>query len=147
MPDTSDGAVIKWTVHPAKEEPGKASFTIIVILLTSFASYIYMDSLYFSIVAIILLAGGLRKFLFPTTFILSPEGVEIKLLGTSRRQEWSYFKRVIRYENGISLSPFEKPRWLESFRSWYLYKTNKGIEEYIEQCLTIRLRSRNNHGN
>ncbi|MBN1754715.1 hypothetical protein JW877_00740 [bacterium] len=104
---------------------------IVVIILTGIASVIFMNSLYFGFFAMLLLTFGCGRFFFPTTFKLDEEGVTETYLGINKQQPWSYFKRFVEKDNGVFLSPFEKPHWLNRYRAWYIYPKNKKMLDFV----------------
>jgi hypothetical protein len=56
------------------------------------------------------------RWLLPTRYRLTDEGLEVKSLGVTRARPWSEMRRMAVDEAGIFLSPFERPHWLEAYR-------------------------------
>lgn len=131
--------IIEWTSHPAKESPVKTVIALLVVVLMAATAYIYMEGVdlgvYFVFLSILVLVLGLRKYLFPTKYRLTPSGVEKKLMGTTKKKPWGYFERYIKGEDGFYLSPFEESRWLEQFRAWYVKSQDPEVEEYIKRMI------------
>ncbi|MBN2542213.1 hypothetical protein JXI42_05055 [bacterium] len=110
---------------------------IILILITGFVSFLFMESVYFGFFAMIILTFGCGKFFFPSWIELNDSGVTEAYLGMKKSQKWKYFKRYSERKDSIVLSPFEKPHWLERYRAWYIYPKSEKILDFIAKKITL----------
>ncbi|MBM3324789.1 MAG: hypothetical protein FJY66_03895, partial [Calditrichaeota bacterium] len=112
--------IFEWTSHPIREKPRKALLFWVVAGLVLGAVYAAFQELGWVLVAALFLVGSLADFLFPTRYRLTASGIEIRRVFGKVAKKWSDFRRIEVGRNGIFLSPFEKPRWLENYRGLFL---------------------------
>jgi|GEM_PF-478682 len=91
---------------------------------------------------------SLRRFFLPTTYSLDDESVTMTTGGWQKKRKWSEFRNAYFYKVGIRLSPFEKPHFLDGFRSIFLrYGENgqggsKEIERFVKEKISQEKRGR-----
>jgi hypothetical protein len=112
MPPMSDSAPaptaaeLRWTVHPAGRQPGRALGVAGIILLATLLSWRVTGSLFMGLFALLILAGSLRSWFLPRTYVLDGSGAaERGPLCLPRRLGWSEIRRVSKGASGVHLSP------------------------------------------
>jgi uracil-DNA glycosylase len=109
-----------WVCHPAKRNYRTtglvALFIVILVIVVYYATY----SIWFSILAFIILAGSLAGFFLPTRYTLSDDEIVVKTTMQTVRKKWAQFRSYYPDKNGVLLSPFPRPSRLENFRGVYL---------------------------
>ena len=128
---------IVWKVHPLKDNKNKSIllilFLIFIIYLVQFSSHEWI----FTILAIIMLTLALMKYIFPTEYRLSQEGIQIQFLGRTTSRKWSEFQSYYTCPNGIQLSTFPQANRLDSFSGYFLI-TRENREDILS-FLRIKL--------
>jgi hypothetical protein len=128
---------IRWKIHPAGENPGKAVLAIAVILFFLAVIKIVCVEWIYVIISAVVLILSLARFFFPVSFILNNNGIRTTFLGYSRLRQWHEFRRIIEGPKGIHLSPFKKAHILEATRGCYIicpYNKDK-VLEYIKAMI------------
>ena len=116
----SDDPILAWRVHPAQERKGLAILIAILIVVLGLFASVWMANIYWGIFAIVLLFLSLEAFYLPSRFELSEKGVKLHKVFSHMERPWTHFRRVSVDRSGISLSPFRKRNWLESYRAMRL---------------------------
>jgi hypothetical protein len=109
---------LSWTVWPLRKKPALgllalACIAVAVLSVDSITQGIWMPAF-----AALVLVISVAPFFVRTTYHLTSEGVEVVRLGRAQRRAWSAFRRVRSNEEILQLSPFAKPSWLDSYRSY-----------------------------
>ena len=121
-----------WKDRPASKQRGRAIFGYIVIALTGIVIYWASDNnIFFGLISIVLMFLASGRFYFTSHYFADETGFGEKFLGSSRTRKWHEFKRVDIGKNALFLSPFEKPRRLDSFRGIFVPVENDEIKEFI----------------
>jgi hypothetical protein len=115
-----DGPVLAWTVHPMKRKPIISFAVTVFVMLIALVVYGWTQSLWFMMLALVIMLGSLAKFYFPTSFKLSGRGVTVKTTTQTLFKEWSIYRSCYPDKKGILLSPFADPSRLENFRGLYV---------------------------
>ncbi len=111
---------ISWTFFPARDSLRKtvlASAIIVFFLVLILIFY----GLFWFILSAIFLFGSLNAFFLPTHYKLEADTLQIKKAFYTNTRRWSEFRKHYLGKNGILLSPFDKPTFLNNFRGIYLY--------------------------
>ena len=107
--------------RPAGDEPAaKTAALAFAVLFFAFVASLYMDSIYWGVVAALLLLTALRSYFQRTTVTLGEEGLSISRGFMSRRRPWTDFRRVEKDRLGVFLATFDTPSSLDTFRGEYL---------------------------
>ncbi len=107
-----------WRVHPAAERRGVALLVISLILILSILAGFWMQgNFYWSLFAFVVLFLSLEAFFLPSRFELDASGVTVKKPFSRVVRPWDHFRRVGFDRVGITLSPFRRRHWLDSYRS------------------------------
>ena len=121
-----------WSDRPSEKHKGRAIFGYVVIALTAIAVYIGDDdNLILSIFSIFLMILATSRFYFTSHYYADEIGVGEKFFGNSRARKWKEFKRVDVGKSAVFLSPFEKPRRMDSFRVLFIPIPNDEIKRFI----------------
>jgi hypothetical protein len=134
MPETITNEQLEWTIHPLRKDIKKSLFLIILLGLVAILVYFWgaavdkTNAILLTGVSVIILFSSLTKYFFPTHYVLSEEGVEMKTTFGKLTRRWVYFRSFYPDRNGIFLSPFPKKSWLENFRGVYLIFNNNAQE-------------------
>ncbi|MFH1011943.1 MAG: hypothetical protein V1784_12005 [bacterium] len=115
-----DEVIFEWMSHPLRQKPGKALLFWVVSGLVLGAVYAAFQEIGWVLLAALFLVGSLADFLFPTRYRLTTSGIEVRRTLGKTAKKWSDFRRTEFGRNGVFLSPFEKPRWLENYRGLFL---------------------------
>jgi hypothetical protein len=113
---TTENAEITWRVHPAAERKGTAVLVLLLIGGLSVLSAFWMQGVYWGIFAFLVLSLSLESFFLPTRFALRPEGVGVRKLFSRAQRPWSAFRSAWFDRSGVTLSPFSRRHWLETYR-------------------------------
>jgi hypothetical protein len=128
---------LSWTVWPLVRKPALGALALLciagaVLLVASITTGFWMP-----VFSGIVLAVSVAPFFLPTSYRLTPEGVEIVRLGRAERRPWSSFRRVRADDEILQLSPFLKRAWLDSFRSCTLFLdgNRREVVDYAERMV------------
>lgn len=113
-------AILRWRVHLAREHAGKTAVVAGVLVIASAFAYALYGSVLPALVIAFVLVGSLSDFLFPVTYALTESGVRASTPLGLRVMPWNSVKRAYVDDEGIKLSPFDKPSRFEGQRGVYL---------------------------
>ena len=107
-------ASLRWTIHPAADEPGRASLVALAIILAGLLSWRLSGEVWLGLAGTGMIAVAVRAFFLPRTYRLDADGAaEDGPLATPRHLGWDEVRRVSRARFGIHLSPLHSvSRWL-----------------------------------
>jgi hypothetical protein len=125
------GPTLEWVSHPAKRNHKVTIAVSIFLVLLVIIVYALTYSVFFTILAIVILYGSLAAFYFPTRYRLDKNEIMIKTTTQTIRKKWSQYRSYYPDKNGILLSPFVRPSRLENFRGIYI-RFGAGREEVTE---------------
>jgi hypothetical protein len=130
-----DGPTLVWTVHPVKRKPFVSAAVTVFVIVISLIVYSWMQSPWFTILALLIMLGSLAKFYFPTGYKLSARGVTMKTTTQTLFKEWSIYRSCYPDKKGILLSPFAEPSRLENFRGLYVMfeGNNREVTAYCQE--------------
>jgi len=111
---------IRWTIHPARENPKRTLGAVMIILCFSGIVLFSFSSVEWALFSFFILFLSLMRYFIPTSYKLNQLVIESSFLGICKKRKWNEFKRIRSVKGGIFLSPFEKPHRLESFRGVFL---------------------------
>ncbi len=123
---------LEWTSHPWAEDA--LARKVSMVALTAAASLIAADSFdsaWIGLVSAAALAGSMSRYLAPSRYELTDEGIRIAHLGMSRFHPWSRFRRVVRRRDGVFLGTFDVPSRLDIWRGCFL-RCPRGLDEAYE---------------
>jgi hypothetical protein len=134
-PTTTD--VLEWSVHPVRESSGKSAIAIGFPLIAAVLVYLWMRSWFWTLLGVILLFASEFPFFIRTAYRFDSQGVTMNRGGVKINKPWDQVRSYYPDKNGVQLSPYLKPFWMENFRGLYLqYGRHKDeILKYLEQRL------------
>ena len=91
----------------------------VVITALAIAGAIWLSggSLFFGLLALLMMWGSIGPFFTTSRFVVDEAGVEIDSPFLKRRRDWKDIKSYYCDRDGATLSPFAGRSWLESYRS------------------------------
>lgn len=109
-------AELAWRSHPAAERKATAvGVTLLVIALAVLAGF-WMRGVYWGLFAGLVLFLSLEAFYLPTRYELRAAGIQVRKPFSRAEREWGAFRSVWCDPLGVTLSPFGRRHWLESYR-------------------------------
>ncbi|MEP0827256.1 MAG: hypothetical protein HRF51_01930 [bacterium] len=132
------GAVLEWVSHPAKRNMKVTVAVSIFLLILIIIVYALTQSVFFTVLAFVILYASLAAFYFPTRYRLDDKGIEIKTTTQTLRKNWSQYRSFYPDKNGVLLSPFTRPTRLENFRGVYIRFGNnrEDVTSFISRKFT-----------
>lgn len=127
---------LTWVDHPARQAPGRLAITTFVLLIAALALVLIERSVPLALAGLAVLLGAIAPFLLPTRYTLSAQGVSMQSRLSRKHRSWEELRRWQEDRNGILVSPFRQPSWLDDLRSIYL---RGGPKAQIRQILQARL--------
>jgi len=112
---------VVWRFHPAAKEPHKAVFALMVCALFILLVWQQWPSLLLVAVCALVFILALGRFFFPNRYLLDDEGVRVDWFIGGRRLRWEEVKRARFMEDGVFLSPLEKPGIRDSFVGLFIH--------------------------
>jgi hypothetical protein len=110
---------LSWTVHRAKETPGRtAVVSAFILAFVGFSWAVFGPML--GILAVMVLFLALNTYFLPVTYTLTDKGFEVDKRIFTARYEWKQFRRWFRTSGGIVISPFSRKSYLDNFRGVHL---------------------------
>ena len=110
---------LNWTVHRAKETPGKtAVVSAFILAFVGFSWVVFGPTL--GMLAVVVLFLALNTYFLPVTYLLTDKGIEVDKRLFTAHYEWKQFRRWFRTSGGIVVSPFSRRNYLDNFRGVHL---------------------------
>lgn len=119
LPDDTRPTLITWVSHPARREPARAAFAVVVIAVMVVGVTLWVGPI-LGLVALLVMLGSVYGFLFAAQYELDERGITIRTIFGSQRREWSTLRRADVGQRGVHLSPFSTRSWLDGPRGIYL---------------------------
>jgi hypothetical protein len=110
---------MSWTIHRARESPGKTAVAGAFIAGFLVFSYLVFGFL-LALLAAVVLFLALNTYFLPVTYTFTDRGIEIDKRVFTARYEWKQFRRWFRTSGGIVVSPFSRRSYLDNFRGVHL---------------------------
>ncbi|HCF96457.1 MAG: hypothetical protein PHF14_02035 [Verrucomicrobiota bacterium] len=141
-PKVDPRAVIRWTVHPARERWRATVLSLLVIVLLSIAAADFGGSVYWAILAALIMLLQLNRFFFPSHFELDPEGCAAEYpLGVCRSCRWSEVTDFTAGRYGGFLQTGQRRGWLGTHRrglhllfgrqrEWVIGEIRRALQEW-----------------
>ncbi len=115
-PHSGDAEALEWSVHLARRN--RRMLPGVILALISACSLVTM--LFCSpipgIVAVLLLIGSIKEYLFPIYFRVSAVGVASRSFGSEFALAWTDVRRGILERKQLTLTPLPSPSRLDPFR-------------------------------
>ncbi len=114
---SADPEKLAWRVHPAADRLGLGIVVFGLIVALSVLVGFWMEGIYWSFFAFAVLFLSLEAFFLPSRFELTADGVTVHKPFSNMTRPWDHFRRVVFDPVGVTLSPFARRHWLESYRA------------------------------
>lgn len=113
-PDT-----LSWSVHRAKETPGRTWLAgVFIFVFLTFVAVFF--GLMLAVLGAVVLAIALNAYFLPVTVTFHERGLTIDKRLFKAEYPWAQFRRWVRSSGGIVLSPFSRKNYLDNFRGVHL---------------------------
>ena len=126
--------VVEWTAWPFRRRPvrGIAAAAFVVACVWGVAAT--TGDAWLTGLAVVVLVVSVAPFFVPTTFRLTPEGVQIRRPWRTWSRPWGDFRSVRSDRELVVLSPFVRRSWLDAIRGETLFlNENRGeVLEYVD---------------
>ena len=127
--DGTPATALEWTCHPLRSESRLRTASLCALLaVCSAAAWVGLDGFAYGLLALLVLAGSVSRYLLPTRYALDEGALYRTHLLRTRSWPWSAFRRVDRRVDGLFLSPFGRGSRLDSFRGVFLPFGRNGSE-------------------
>jgi hypothetical protein len=120
MSDQIPSTEFEWSVHPFMESRKKAVLAVVVPPAAALLLYLWMNSAFWAVLGFLLLFSSEFPFFLKSNFRFDDKGVTLRRGGVTISRTWEQVKSFYPDRNGVLLSPFARPMWLENFRGLYL---------------------------
>jgi len=129
-----ESAAFTWTVYLAREEPLKTALALFLIAAIAFAGWVLAGPFPAAAASLVTILS-LCEFLFPVSYEVSQQGARVRSLLKTTNVTWSQVGACYLDDNGVKLSPFNRPSRLEAFRGLYLRFA--GNEDEVVQAVRL----------
>lgn len=110
----------EWRVHPFMESRLRAILSVAAPLVISFLVHLWLGSWLWTGLGFLLLVSAELPFFLISYCRFDAQGASMRRAGTTISKRWEQLKSYYPDRNGVLLSPFTRPFWLENFRGLYL---------------------------
>lgn len=110
----------EWRVHPFSESRPRAALSIIAPLAMAVLVHLWLGSWMWTGLGFLLLVSAEFPFFLKTSYRFDSDGASMRRAGATVVKKWDQLKSYYPDRNGVLLSPFARPFWLENFRGLYL---------------------------
>jgi hypothetical protein len=115
-----EGRTLEWVCHPARRNRTVTILVSVLIAALVVIVYFLTYSVWFCVLAFLILFGSLSSFYFPTHYRLTENEIIVKTRMQTLHKKWSQYRTFYPDKNGVLLSPFTRPTRLENFRGIYM---------------------------
>ena len=127
---------LSWTSHPAVLYKNKAVFSGIIILLFGYVVLITFQSIYWSLLSIIILIYSLNQFYFPIYYSISNKGITKKFICGNYSMDWTDIKRFSKNNRGGILYNRTKQSFMDHFTGMEL-QFEHNADEVVQRIETM----------
>lgn len=127
---------IKWTIHKAREMPGRLALVVIGYALSLVAWWYFLPVVGGLILPVLALTSAMAEFLFPVTYVVDEQGVTQTCFPfVSKRLDWTQIRRASVGRDGIFVTTLGLPSRLDQFRGIRLETRNQhdAVRQYVKQ--------------
>jgi hypothetical protein len=134
----SDQAGLTWTIHLAREMPGKLCLVVLGYGAAILAWWYFLPVPAALVLPIIALTSALSEFLFPVTYTIDAAGVSQKCLPFFHRHiAWDDVRRASAGRDGFFISTLRIPSRLDQFRGIRI--NPRGNDAEVRAVITERM--------
>ena len=130
---------IRWRVHPFTENPWHSALLMVIIVLVCVGVWSWTLWGGMVTIALVLLVVSVAPYLFPTSYHLTQDGIEIRFLRAVTFRGWEELKNFYPHDVGVHLSTFRRPSGLDAFRGNYI-RFGRGNREEVLRFLDDRIK-------
>ena len=129
--------VLRWTAWPLLRSPIRAIVAVGFIGLVGWTLQSWFGSVFFTVVAVLLLSAQVAGFFIPTRYALDDEKVVVRGLVGKHEKAWSEFRSYYVDPGGVLLSPFLERSRLERFRgvSLQFHGNRDEVIRFVERMM------------
>jgi hypothetical protein len=130
---------LTWSAHPARERIREAVFAVVVILTVSTVMYLSFQSIWWGLLAVLVLIVSLNRFFFPSRFKIDPRGITAHYPLRTQFYGWKDVRRFRHDRNGGYLSTRYVDSRFDAYRGMHLLFGNqkeavvRQIRMYLEE--------------
>ena len=129
----------EWNCWPLRDEVLIKRILLLACILLVGPLFFHAMGILYAVLAPVLLAISLVKYLLPSKFILTENGVTVCFIFFKTYKNWNYYKRYCRLGDGIFLSRFAKTSRLDSFQGLFLRFDKQVKQEEIFNFIKTKL--------
>ena len=124
-----------WRAWPVRRRPLLGAAAAVVALGTIAGVWSWTHSIPFCTLAIAVLLTALVPFFVPTSYRLTPEGLDVARLFMARHRSWAEFRAVHPDREAIVLTPRRGPEWLSRNETLFLEENGDEVRAYVEEMV------------
>lgn len=128
---------LTWTIQLVRRDSRPLLGLIASVMMAGGLVWLLFHSLLPALVAVLLLLGSVREYLFPITYRITSRGVEAVGLGSHLELPWKEVRRYILEKQAITLTSLPAPSRLDIFRGVTLRFALPG--QHGERAQVLRL--------
>ncbi len=132
-----NSGLLVWKVHLARQNPGVLPAIVCSIVIASVLAALLLHSFLAGFLAIVLLGGAIREYLFPVEYRITPQAVQCVLPGTNSEVMWKDARRIMVDGRCVTVTSLEKPGRLDVFRGVSLRFAPIGAPGNRQQVLSL----------
>jgi hypothetical protein len=106
----------EWTVHPFRERRRLGVAVLVFILAAGVGGGLWARGWYWGLFCFLVLFLSLESFYFPTRFRLEETKLVVSRRFSRSEREWGIFRKCTVDSDGLTLSPYRRPTWVEPYR-------------------------------
>jgi hypothetical protein len=114
--DAAAETALGWRAWPAAERPAQAIAVGLAMITAGLGLGVYGGDAFLAGVIVAVLFLSLSAYFLPTRFRIDNEGVEVASPFGKRHRRWEALRSYNADGRGVTLSPYTRPSWLESYR-------------------------------
>jgi len=112
--------ILEWTVSLARQQPEKLWTVLAAAGLAGFVGYFIAGSIALAFVGPMVILGATSDFLLPIRYRIDEKGATARWGINVVHIAWRDVRRTRFDEQGVKLSPLERPSRMEAFRGVYV---------------------------
>jgi hypothetical protein len=139
-PPSAIDAELRWTVHPAGDNPPQGFAVAAVIFIASVLTWRVSGSTLVGLFALVLLSASLRAFFLPRRYTLDAEGAaESGPLCRRQTMAWDSVRRVSASRFGLQLSALHNTSRLVAERGLFLRTSGRQeqVRAFVDRHVTL----------
>ena len=123
---SNEGTTLQWQVRLWEKNPSKRWGIVVAASLAGLVGYLMFKTPLMALVGFGAIFAATTDFWLPQQFKLDGNGAHMRCGISVTSVEWNAVKRATPTEEGLHLSPLEKPGRMDNFRGVFLrYANNK----------------------